>query len=132
MSRNISDLHPDLQEPCMDFIDQCEKQRLNVFLVNTWRSPAEQDRLYAQGRTEPGPIVTHLTGDQSLHCFVMNGIPAAKAFDFGIEDENNKYITDGSDPRYAQAGAIGEGLGLEWGGSWTSFKDFDHLQLKGK
>lgn len=131
MSKNISDLHPDLQEPCMNFLDQCEKQRLDVFLIFTWRSPEEQDQLYAQGRTVPGKIVTHLKGDKSLHCFVMNGVPASKAFDFGIDDDNGKYITDGSDARYSQAGEIGKSLGLVWGGDWHSFKDPSHLELKG-
>lgn len=130
MSRDINDLHPDLQQPCMDFFDRCKDADLKAFMVFTWRSPVEQDRLYEQGRTEPGPIVTNLKGDQSFHCFMLNGEPAAKAFDFGLEDENDKYITDGSDARYAQAGAIGENLGLTWGGDWKSFKDPSHLQLK--
>lgn len=131
MSRDINDLYPDLRQPCLDFFGKCQDAGLKAFMVFTWRSPAEQDRLYAQGRTEPGPIVTQLNGDQSLHCFMLNGQPASKAFDFGIEDENGKYITDGEDPKYSQAGAIGESLGLDWGGSWDDWKDYSHLQLKG-
>lgn len=132
MSRDINELHPDLQQPCMNFLEQCKTAGLNVFLIFTWRSPAEQDRIYAQGRTEPGHVVTNLKGDQSLHCFMINGEPASKAFDFGIEDENNRYITDGTDPRYTQAGEIGEGLGLEWGGRFIHPRpDYDHIQLKG-
>ncbi len=53
------------------------------------------------------------------------------AFDFAIFDENAKYITDGSDTRYRQAGEIGKSLGLEYGGDWVKWKDFDHLQLAG-
>lgn len=130
MSRSIDDLHPDLQQPCKDFLDICKNNDLNPFIIFTWRSPKEQNDLYAQGRTRPGKRVTNLTGDKSLHCFSIDGEPASKAFDFGLYDENNNYIKDGGDKLYAQAGAIGEDLGLEWGGDWKGWKDYDHFQLR--
>lgn len=130
MSKDINDLHPELQKPCNDFFDKSREDGLDTFLIFTWRSPEDQDKIYAQGRTAPGKIVTQLKGDRSLHCFTLNGQPAAKAFDFGLRDENNKYILDGSDHRYLQAGVIGKSLGLEWGGDWRSFKDYSHFQIK--
>lgn len=30
---------------------------------------------------------------------------------------------------FKKCGAIAEGLGFEWGGSWKSFKDLPHIQI---
>lgn len=130
MSANIYDLHPDLQQPCKDFLAQCADTGLHVKITFTWRSVDEQNALYAQGRTKPGMKVTNLQGNQSLHCFTIDGQPASKAFDFAIFDTEGNYIKNGSDKRYTQAGEIGEGLNLEWGGRFRTFHDPDHLELR--
>ena len=40
-----------------------------IVIVQSFRSAAEQARLYAQGRTAPGPIVTHAKPGTSYHEF---------------------------------------------------------------
>jgi len=54
------------------------------------------------------------------------------AIDFGCF-KGNAYL-DSSDPSkanavYAAVGAICDQYGLEWGGSWRSFRDFPHYQV---
>lgn len=71
-------------------------------------------------RTAPGPIVTKARGGESTHNF---GI----AFDIGVF-EGTKYLPESS--RYMAVGALGIELGLEWGGSWESFVDKPHFQLR--
>lgn len=53
----MKDLHPKLVEILKKSI-----LIIDFAVVQTHRSVAEQQRLYAQGRTLPGPIVTHIDG----------------------------------------------------------------------
>ncbi len=129
MSKAIEDLHPSLQSACRLFLLKCKLEHLDVRILFTYRSPTQQNELYAQGRTKPGKIVTNLKGDKSKHCFTIDGKPAAKAFDFGVF-KNGKYITRGDDPDYIKAAQIGEALGLESGIHWKQPNDPGHLQIK--
>lgn len=128
-SKDPKDLHERLRPLYEKWHKKCIDSGLDARLLMTYRTPAEQDRFYAQGRTLPGKIITSLKGSASKHCHTMNGKPAAKAFDFGIF-EGGKYITNGSDWQYERAGVIGEELGLTWGGRWTRPFDPSHLELK--
>lgn len=94
--------------------------------ISGHRTWAEQDALYAQGRTKPGNIVTNAKGGQSNHNF---GI----AMDFGVF-KDGKYL-DSSSPSIAEkvhkaVGAIAGKYGLEWGGEWTSIKDYPHFEVR--
>jgi peptidoglycan L-alanyl-D-glutamate endopeptidase CwlK len=42
--------------------------------------------------------------------------------------EGSKYL--GESVKYQAVGALGMDLGLEWGGSWKSFEDQSHFQLR--
>ncbi len=93
---------------------------INIKLVSGLRTWAEQDALYAQGRTAAGPKVTNARGGYSNHNF---GI----AFDIGVW-EGQRYLPDS--PKYKAVGALGMTLGLEWGGHWTTIVDQPHFQLR--
>lgn len=129
-SRKIEDLHPQLRLVAQQFLTECEKQGLHVFLVCTYRSGEEQNRLYAQGRTAPGKIVTRAKAGQSAHNFTLDGKPAAKAFDIGVLLDG-KYDAAGVSPDWSKAGVIGQALGLEWyGRPGAPFREMPHFQLK--
>lgn len=138
--RNIQDLHPDLQPLCVALLGSAKAAGIDARIIFTWRTTAEQDALYAQGRTTPGKIVTTLTGipgpHQSKHCFTIDGKPASKAFDAAVFEADDTYVSSGSDPRYAAMGHIWNDmaaqypdLGLVYGGDWKTFKDSDHFQI---
>lgn len=129
-SRKIEDLHPVLQEVCREFLAQCKREGIGAFLTCTYRSVGEQDQLYAQGRTAPGPRVTNAKGGQSEHNAMLNGLPASRAFDIAIKNSDGSLEWDTGDHRWIRAGVIGLSLGLEWGGSWGRFKDAPHFQLR--
>jgi hypothetical protein len=94
-----------------------------VRIIQGWRSPSYQDHLQATG-------VSPLGSCESLHCVTIDGKPAARAFDFGVFEADGSYVTDGTDPRYAAAGAVAEQLGLLWGGDFVHpGPDPDHIQL---
>lgn len=118
---DLNDLLPMLQEKAIQFLQQCAAQGLHAVITETWRNPAREDALHAQG-------ITPATSKTCKHCYEVNGKPASKAFDFILFDENNRIINDGTDERYILAGQIAKGLGLTWGGDFKH-KDFDHAEV---
>lgn len=151
-SRDLHDLHPDLQAKYAVFANQCHidpwmlRNGIVVILTCTYRSGHEQDELYAQGRTKPGRVVTNAQAGESLHNFETGaGKPAARAFDVlplrhgkpvwgtsgdGIDDDESDDHTDDLEV-WQRVGAHGEAAGLEWAGRWKKFKEFPHFQMKG-
>ncbi|BCK75962.1 hypothetical protein AA0242T_1941 [Acetobacter aceti NRIC 0242] len=99
-------------------------------IISGTRTYAEQDALYAIGRTidRDKRKVTNARGGESNHNF---GI----AWDVGIFDENGRYM-NGDQPdderayQHLAAVAKAEISEIEWGGDWTSFVDPPHYQLK--
>lgn len=128
-SRSLNDLHPALKPLAEEFLKNCSSDGLDILITCTFRSPQEQNSLYEQGRTKPGRIVTNAKGGESAHNFILDGKPAAKAFDF-VPMIDGKPEWHGNDPSWNQAGEIGEKLGLEWAGRWVKFKELAHMQLK--
>lgn len=123
---NIETLHPNAQAWARAHLQAIEASGVlpsgyTVKIISGHRSWAEQDKLYAQGRTQPGNIVTNARGGQSSHNFQI-------AWDIGIFDEKGKYL--GSSPLYARLGPVGEEIGLEWGGRWKSFPDQPHYSVR--
>ena len=122
MSRDITMCHPQLQLLAIKLITECKKQGLIVKLGECFRSVAEQDALYAQGRTTKGSIVTNARGTSysSMHQWGV-------AFDVIRNDGKGAY--NDSDNWFSKVAKIGKSLGLEWGGDWTSPVDKPHFQL---
>ncbi|MEZ5462079.1 M15 family metallopeptidase [Dokdonella sp.] len=116
----ISTLHPLVQPYARALYFKARSHGLVINIISGSRSYAEQDALYAQGRTRPGNVVTNARGGYSNHNF---GI----AFDVGLF-ERNQYL--GESPMYKAVGALGEELGLEWGGNWRTIVDQPHFQLR--
>ena len=54
MGRDITKCHPSLQAAFKELAAKCHAQGLIIGLGECFRTVAEQDALYAQGRTEPG------------------------------------------------------------------------------
>ena len=60
--RDITLCHPRLQALTAQLVDKCVGAGLPIKIGESFRSVAEQDALYAQGRTQPGSIVTNARG----------------------------------------------------------------------
>ena len=122
MGRDIKKCHPRLQEAFQQLLAKCSARGLTVGLGECFRTVAEQDALYAQGRTESGSIVTYAKGSSyaSQHQW---GI----AFDFYRNDGKGAY--NDSDHFFQRVGEVGKSLGLGWGGDWTSIVDKPHFYL---
>lgn len=102
---------------------EAEKLGVAVRIICGTRSYAEQDALYAQGRTRAGKRVTKARGGFSWHNFGL-------AWDFGVfSADGGTYF--GEHPAYRVLGALAYGLpGCEWGGEWKGFPDLPHLQVR--
>ncbi len=122
MSRDISLCHPELQKKAEKLVSACRGQGLLIEIGECYRTVAEQDALYAKGRTAPGSIVTNAKGSSysSHHQW-------GTAFDIYRNDGKGAY--NDSDGFFSKVGAIGVKIGLEWGGNWTSPVDKPHFQL---
>lgn len=122
MGRDITKCHPRLQELSKQLVNECKKQGLIIKIGECYRTVAEQDTLYAQGRTTPGSIITNARGSSysSHHQW-------GTAFDFFRNDGTGAYNESGK--FFERVGAIGVSLGLEWGGNWKSPVDKPHFQL---
>jgi peptidoglycan L-alanyl-D-glutamate endopeptidase CwlK len=116
----IATLLPQVQPMARALVQKAVQNGIIIKIICGFRTYAEQNALYAQGRTVPGDKVTNAKGGYSNHNF---GI----AFDVGVF-EGNKYL--GDSPKYKAVGVLGTDLGLEWGGNWKTISDQPHFQLR--
>lgn len=99
----LDSLHPSIRVLARELL----RRRPELRIVSGYRSMEEQERLYAQGRTAPGEIVTNAKPGRSWHNYAL-------AFD----------VTPPSDA----AGREGERLELKWGGTFRTFDDPNHFE----
>lgn len=141
-SRRTSDLHPVMQVKASQFVAEAAARGVEVLIYCTYRSNAEQDELYAMGRTTKsnvgvsllrplGKVVTKARGGQSAHNFTLNGKPAAKAWDC-VVTISGKPDWSGQHPHWKILGEIAADLGLNWyGRKGAPFYELCHFQMVG-
>lgn len=120
--RRLEKVHPLLAQKVRNLDNTTVAVHFTIEVVQGMRTWEEQNRLYAQGRTIRGAIVTRARGGQSNHnyglavdlCPFLSGRPA---WDF----------RDG----FIAIGKAAEAVGLAWGGDWTKFLDMPHVELPG-
>lgn len=119
--RRLQQLHPAATAAVRAVISDLAAQGIVVEVVQGLRTFAEQDALYAKGRTTPGPIVTQARGGQSNHNYGL----AADLCPF----TNDKPDWNAPMHVWAAIGTAAAAHGLEWGGQWKKFLDKPHVQL---
>ncbi len=122
-SRSEKDLHPEVAKRWKQSRDKFKETYPDLpqpFLTQTYRSPEEQNELYAQGRTKPGKIVTKAKGGQSVH----NYMPSC-AFDIAFKLGKEIHWEIDLFKKFAK---IAKSFQLEWGGDWKTFQDNPHYQ----
>ena len=114
----IAKLHPKIREDAATLLNTVqEKLGIKLRVTQGFRSFKEQNDLYEQGRTKPGKIVTNAKGGESYHNYGL-------ALDV-CEIRGREAIWECD---WKKIAPIAKGLGWEWGGDWTSFKDKPHFQ----
>lgn len=122
-SRDINELLPPVRERVQRFQQLCKEHGIDLLVTSTYRCNESQARLYAQGRTAPGKIVTNAKPGQSWHnhrC-AIDVVPLI----------NGKPNWNTKDPVWAKLGELGKQAGLEWAGDWKRFKEMAHFQYTG-
>lgn len=91
------------------------------FLTCTFRSNEEQHKLYAQGRTAPGKIVTQIRENGKHNVY------PSRAFDIAFKKEGK---LDWSPIHFKRFAGLVSDLfdGVKWGGDWVKFKDLPHFE----
>jgi len=122
-------LHPVVEDRTNQLIQNMADKGITVIITDGFRSIEEQNILYEQGRTTTGSIVTYAKGGESLHNFGL-------AVDFALKTGSGQVIWDmefdGNGNGKTDWMEVVEGakeLGFEWGGDWTAFEDYPHLQM---
>src|SRR5690625_2075090 len=123
--RNMaSGTHKVVRESALEMNRRAYKEGIYVQISEGHRPNSRQNDLYAQGRTKPGNIVTNARGGQSWHNYGV-------AVDFFLTSNDGKQALWTVNNKWRRAAAIGKSLGFEWGGDWTGFVDYPHLQMTG-
>jgi peptidoglycan L-alanyl-D-glutamate endopeptidase CwlK len=129
---HIAKLAPGFRERVAKWYQELTAKRIPVLIYCSVRTPAEQDELYAQGRTKKGSKVTNAKGTpvaQSYHCYAraIDAVPASR-------NSAGEYLAAWEDTTtYEIMRKIGEKHGLRWL-SWelphfedATFKDWRAL-----
>ena len=121
--KRLKGVHPDLAAKMARLIELAAEDGLQLRVTQGVRTFAQQDALYAKGRTTKGPKVTNARGGYSKHNY---GLAADVCV---LDPKTGKVTWEGK--YYDGLGKYAKAVGLTWGGSWSRFPDRPHFELKG-
>ena len=116
----ISGLQPELRDKAQAVFAAAAAEGVDIMVVTGLRTFAEQTRLFSQGRTTPGSVVTNARAGESYHNFGL-------AFDFVVV-KNGAAVWNQNHKDWIRFVEIAKAHGFEWGGDWKTFKDFPPRQ----
>jgi|SRR6185437_1675839 len=125
-NRRLLQVHPTLVEKVNAAANFLAMEGQYFRVAQGLRTYAEQDALYAQGRTAEGKIVTNAKGGYSNHNFGM----AVDCYPF-ISGSSGDLNWDAESEQFQRMVAALKAQGLIWGGDWKTLKDPPHFQLAG-
>lgn len=128
----ITIAHPKVRKELEDIVEYINTNLLigeaKVRIISTLRTWKEQEELYAQGRTKPGPKVTNAKAGDSIHNYalafdmvlIINGREAS--WDVKKDWDKDKQ----SD--WMEVVVYCKSKGWRWGGDFVSFVDMPHFE----
>lgn len=122
-------LHPKLRAEVSSIYDEIVTALSGKAICRfayTLRTFAEQDALYAQGRTKTGAKVTNAKGGQSYHNYGLAVDIVLLVGKAASWDTKSDFDGDGKSD-WQEVVAIFKRHGWEWGGDWK-FTDMPHFQ----
>jgi peptidoglycan L-alanyl-D-glutamate endopeptidase CwlK len=124
-----TELNPMVKQRTNDLIQKAGKKGIQVVITDDFRSVKDQEKLYQQGRTVSGHIVTNAKGGDSYHNYGL-------AIDFALKTSSGNVIWDmdydgnrNGKSDWSEVVTIAKDLGFKWGGDWKDFQDYPHLQM---
>ena len=118
MSRSLDDLSPRFRPLAMELLARCVEAGLLVMIVDTLRTTAEHADNLRRGVSWT-PHSKHLDGD---------AIDIAP-YEVWMATGPDKLQWDAENPVWLKLGAIGESIGLRWGGRWRQ-QDLGHFEYQ--
>jgi peptidoglycan LD-endopeptidase CwlK len=113
----LGEVHPELSKRIHNLASQLD---FNIRVTQGIRTVAQQDTLYAQGRTTPGPIITNARGTESNHTLGL----AVDIVPMDLPDDHPDW--DENAASWQRIVALAPTCGLRDG---KSFHDEPHLEL---
>jgi peptidoglycan LD-endopeptidase CwlK len=102
---------------------QLESEGIPVLVTQGLRTWAQQDALYAKGRTTPGPIVTRARGGHSQHNFGLAvDVAPDDIYQAGLQLDWNV-----AHPAWKRILEVAPKFDLAEGAEWRTFPDNPHL-----
>ncbi|GAE07792.1 M15 family metallopeptidase [Paenibacillus sp. JCM 10914] len=125
----VTELHPYVLKQKNELVRLTEEKGITIIISDGYRSHEEQTRIYNQGRTTGGSIVTNAKAGESLHNYGL-------AIDFALKLKDGSVIWDmeydgnnNGKSDWMEVVEIAKSLGFQWGGDWANFPDYPHLQM---
>jgi peptidoglycan L-alanyl-D-glutamate endopeptidase CwlK len=116
MSRRLDDLDPRFRPLAIELVARCVEAGIPVMIIDTLRTPEEHQANLAKG-------VSWTKHSKHLDGLAIDICP----YDVYQLHGPDKLQWNAGDPVWQKVGAIGESLGLRWGGRWKQ-KDMGHFE----
>jgi hypothetical protein len=117
-------VYPPFYRQMLEVLAACAARGADYYWISAFRHPTEQAKKYAQGRTEPGPIITKAPPGYSTHNY---GIAADCVFD--KSDAPGLQPEWGDAAKYEILAEEGRKRGLSVGVPTVPGGDPGHVQL---
>lgn len=117
MIADLDALHPHFHEKINQLISICKNKGIELAIVESYRSSAKQNEYKALGKK-----YTKASGGHSKHQYglAVDLVPVINS----VPQWDNARL-------WKKVGAIGEQLGLRWGGRWRTLYDPGHFEWSG-
>jgi peptidoglycan L-alanyl-D-glutamate endopeptidase CwlK len=123
----LSEIHPYVAQKVRELAERLSLEGIEIEVVQGLRTYAYQAKLFAQGRTTPGNIVTKCRPGWSYHNFGL-------AVDVAPDDPSKPgYQPDWNDthPTWKRIAEVAVSMGFVAGADFRTFTDKPHLQMTG-
>jgi peptidoglycan L-alanyl-D-glutamate endopeptidase CwlK len=122
----LNEVHPELARRIRSLNDKCEANGVPLRVTCGLRTWAEQDLLYAKGRTLPGPVVTNAQGGYSAHnmAYAVDIVPGKEGMPAFTPD------WDALDVSWKWVLLLAKDCQLAEGAEWRMFPDRAHFYLR--
>jgi len=132
--RNIGNVHESVKARVLEIIQKAYEEDIYVQFSSGLRSFKEQADIFGQGRPWYKWNGEKCGSDGNV---VSNAMPGQSVHNYGLAVDYFLVSKDGQDAiwtvnrKWKRVAEIAKGMGFTWGGDWTSFKDYPHLELTG-
>lgn len=128
----IAIAHPKVRKELEDIVEHINTNLLTgeakVRITSTLRTWKEQEELYAQGRTKPGPKVTNAKAGDSIHNFGLAADVVLIINGKTVSWDTKKDWDKDKQSDWMEVVTYVKSKGWKWGGDWISFKDMPHFE----